>query len=112
LIPPVYFAAYGLPRPEAEFRFSPPRRFRFDFCWRSFGVALEVEGGAWTHGRHTRGAGFIADIEKYNLAAIEGWLLVRVTPTQIKSGKAATIARQALEARGWTAAALPQKGIR
>jgi hypothetical protein len=46
-------------------------------------VALEVEGGAWSGGRHTRGAGFLGDMEKYNAAAILGWCVLRCTPQQL-----------------------------
>lgn len=70
----------GIASPELEFRFDPTRRWRFDFAWPERKVALEVEGGAWTGGRHTRGKGFLADIEKYNRAACLGWVLLRCTP--------------------------------
>lgn len=45
-------------------------------------IAIEVEGGAFTRGRHTRGAGFIGDMEKYNAATSMGWRVFRVTPSQ------------------------------
>jgi very-short-patch-repair endonuclease len=79
----------GVPDPVEEFRFHPRRRFRFDFCWVDLKLALEVEGGAWTGGRHVRGKGFIADLEKYNEALCLGWRVLRVTPQQLQSGKAA-----------------------
>lgn len=72
-----------LPRPVAEFRFAPPRRWRFDYAWPADRVALEVEGGVWTQGRHTRGSGFVKDMEKYNAAAALGWRVLRTTPTQL-----------------------------
>jgi len=36
-------------------------------------LAVEVDGGTWTGGRHTRGAGFEADCEKLNAAVIAGF---------------------------------------
>jgi hypothetical protein len=69
-----------LPAPVAEHRFDPARRWRFDYAWVDQKVALEVEGGVWTNGRHTRGAGFLADVCKYNRAAVLGWRLLRCTP--------------------------------
>jgi hypothetical protein len=75
----------GLPRPEREWKFDAKRRWRFDFAWPERMVALEVEGGVWTGGRHTRGAGFVKDIEKYNRAAVLGWRLLRVTPDKLVS---------------------------
>ena len=75
----------GLPRPEREWKFEVKRRWRFDYAWPERMVALEVEGGVWTGGRHTRGAGFLKDVEKYNRAAVLGWRLLRVTPDKLVS---------------------------
>lgn len=73
----------GLPAPEAEYRFHPTRRWRFDWAFPDQKVALEIEGGVWTGGRHTRGAGYVRDIEKYNHATLAGWRVLRVTPGQL-----------------------------
>lgn len=70
----------GLPEPIPEYRFHATRRWRFDFAWPLFLVAVEVEGGIWTQGRHTRGPGVLADMEKYNAAAIIGWRILRYSP--------------------------------
>lgn len=78
----------GLPQPVREFAADVDRKWRFDFAWPAQRVALEVEGGVWTGGRHTRGAGFIADCEKYNHLAIAGWVVLRVAVNHIKSGQA------------------------
>ena len=75
----------GLPAPVREHRFHPVRRWRFDYAWIEHKVALEVEGGVWTGGRHTRGAGFVGDMEKYNAATVAGWRVVRVVPGKICS---------------------------
>ena len=80
---------YGLPvLPITEYRFSPPRRWRFDFAWPTWMIAVEQEGGVWIQGRHSRGAGMVKDMEKYNTAALLGWRVFRFTPQQIKSGEA------------------------
>ncbi len=72
--------ARRLPRPVREFVFAAPRKWRFDYAWPAERLALEVEGGVWTQGRHTRGAGFLKDMEKYNEAAARGWRVIRTTP--------------------------------
>lgn len=74
---------YQVPRPVPELRFSTDRQWRFDWAWPAYRVALEVEGGAWTQGRHTRGRGFLDDCEKYSEAAALGWRLIRVPPDQL-----------------------------
>jgi hypothetical protein len=74
-----------------EFVFAEPRKFRFDFLvWKCDGpeVAVECEGGVFSGGRHTRGAGFLKDCEKYNLAAEVGYHVLRYTMADIKSGAA------------------------
>lgn len=73
---------------EREYRFAPPRRWRFDFAWPEHKTACEVEGGMWVNGRHNRPAGFAADLEKYNTATILGWRVLRVCADDIKSGMA------------------------
>lgn len=65
-----------------EFRFSE-RRWRFDFALPQLKLAIEVEGGVYTSGRHTRAIGYINDIEKYNKAIELGWTLLRYTPQQL-----------------------------
>lgn len=74
---------YGLQTPEREFRFHTERRWRFDFAYPEKKVALEVEGGVWSGGRHTRGYGFEEDCHKYNAAALHGWRVFRFTPKMI-----------------------------
>lgn len=78
-----------------EFQFHPTRKWRFDYAVPSRKVALEVEGGAWTGGRHTRAQGFIADMEKYNTAALFGWRVLRVIPDDLLSGSTLQLLRAA-----------------
>jgi very-short-patch-repair endonuclease len=71
--------------PVTEFRFAPPRKFRFDLAWPDLKIAVELEGGVYSGGRHTRGKGFENDCEKYNLAALNNWLVVRYTSNMLKN---------------------------
>jgi very-short-patch-repair endonuclease len=87
---------YGLPEPVAEYRFAPPRKFRFDFCWPKKSIAVEVEGGIWTQGRHTRGKGYLSDMSKYNLAAKAGYRVFRFTPKQYENGEAQAFMKEVL----------------
>ena len=85
-----------LPAPEREFRFAPPRRFRFDFAWPDRMLAVEVDGGTWSGGRHTRGSGFARDAEKFNIAAMAGWCVLHFTGAAIEDGRAVALIKQAL----------------
>ena len=85
-----------MPMPELEYRFLASRRFRFDFAWPKLLLAVEVEGGSYVGGRHTRGAGFEQDCWKYNVALVNGWRVLRVTPKQITSGEAVAWIQQLL----------------
>lgn len=86
----------GLPVPAEEYRFHPTRKWRLDYGFVAQKLAVEVEGGAFISGRHTRGTGFIKDMEKYNELAIMGWRLLRVTPRQVKDGTAIALVQRAL----------------
>lgn len=73
---------------EQEYKFHPERKWRADFFITGTNILIEVEGGIWSGGRHTRGKGFIADMEKYNAAAILGFKVLRFDTQQVKSGLA------------------------
>ena len=86
----------GLERPTPEFMFHPIRRWRCDYCWIDQQIILEVEGGIFTNGRHSRGAGMKEDMNKYNEAAIMGYRIIRVVPTELSSIKTINILRRIL----------------
>lgn len=89
---------WAFPPPVTEYRFAPERRYRADFAWPDQRVLVECEGGGWSSGRHTRGAGFEADMEKYALATQLGYVVVRVSQRMITSGLALTTIESALKA--------------
>jgi very-short-patch-repair endonuclease len=79
---------FAVSPPEQEFRFHPDRKWRIDFAWPGLKLAVEIEGGIWTGGRHTRGAGVLGDMEKYNALAVAGWRLLRFDSAAVRSGRA------------------------
>ncbi|CAM2295450.1 DUF559 domain-containing protein [Ralstonia mannitolilytica] len=93
----LHLRAAGIEGFEREYRFATPRRWKFDFANPALMVALEVEGGTWTRGRHTSGKGYAADCEKYSTAAVMGWRVLRFTTDQVKNGMALQMLRQAIE---------------
>ena len=72
--------------PESEYMFAKElkRKFRFDYCYPKKKLAIEIEGGIWINGRHNRASGFIKDMEKYNIACILGYRILRFTIQDLK----------------------------
>lgn len=112
---------YGLTTPELveEHRFLADRRFRFDFAVPRLLIAIEVEGGVFSRAaggldvvggklvqrgasksRHTTGAGYTRDCEKYNLAAMNGWMVLRFTSPMIIRGEAVRMVVEAVKGKG------------
>lgn len=97
--------AANLPQPRREYTFHAERKWRFDLDWKQQGylVACEVDGGIWMQTKSGRSKGhahperFQQDLEKFNEAALYGWLVIRVTPAMIKDGRAIEWLRRALE---------------
>ena len=73
---------------EQEFYFHPKRKWRADFHLVGKKILVEVEGGIWSGGRHTRGKGYIGDMDKYNSATMMGYQVIRFSTEQVKSGLA------------------------
>lgn len=83
--------------PMREHRFHGERMWRFDYAFPSYKVALEVEGGVFTQGRHIRPKGFLGDVEKYNAAAVAGWRVLRTTPKELRTMKTIELLKKAFE---------------
>ena len=84
---------------EHEYRFALPRMWRADYRVRDTRVLVEFEGGLFAKGKqgHSSVGGILRDIEKYNTAALLGWLVIRVTPKHVVSGEALKWIEQAVE---------------
>lgn len=78
-----------------ELKFHPVRKWRFDYACERYKIAIEVEGGVFTQGRHSRGAGMVNDMEKYNTAVVNGWILLRVIPRELMTTKTLKYIEQA-----------------
>lgn len=81
--------------PFEQFKFHPERKWRLDFAWPDVLVGVELDGGIFaaenggTAGKHARGAGRCADMEKRNAAAELGWLILNYGPPHVREGTAA-----------------------
>ena len=83
----------GLPRWVEEHRFATliGRKWRFDFAWPDRMLAVEIDGGAFSGGRHTRGAGFVEDCRKLNAAVLMGWRVLRFTAGDLEDHHGAIV---------------------
>lgn len=73
---------------QRQYKFHPERRWKADFMIPAGKLLIEVDGGTWTNGRHTRGTGYAKDCEKLNEATILGWAVLRFPTAEIKPGRA------------------------
>lgn len=69
-----------------EYKFHPTRKWRFDFAVgaskeeiESQRIAIEFNGAVFTQGGHTRGAGYVKDMEKMNNAQVLGFRVLQYT---------------------------------
>lgn len=95
----VQMDAAGIPY-EREYLFAKERLgrlWRFDYALPYAMLGIEIEGGVYIGGAHTRGAHFESDCEKYNAAVILGWRVLRFTPRMERNGSAISTILATLE---------------
>lgn len=69
---------------QEELQWRKDRKFRFDFAIPALKTAIEYEGIVTGKSRHTTLPGYTRDAEKYNLAALDGWKVLRFTALNYK----------------------------
>ena len=82
-VPEEWCRHYGFLTPTGR-----PRKWRADFLVHPGDILIEVEGGLYVVGRHSRGKGYEADLDKYNCAVELGYTVLRYSPRQINDGSA------------------------
>jgi very-short-patch-repair endonuclease len=89
--------AHGYAPWETEYKFALKthgRKWANDLAWPDLRVSVEIEG----RGSHQRGR-YLTDMEKYNRAAVMGWMLIRVTYDMIADGSALRLLEEAFALR-------------
>ena len=71
-----------------EYQAIPGRKFRFDFAFLRERLLVEINGGTFNGGAHSRGVGLNRDYEKGNLAVVNNWRVLSFDTKQVKSGAA------------------------
>lgn len=94
-----YFKERGLPEPVMEYKFLPDRKYRADFAWPDFRLLLEVEGGVFNSKAHGSVTGILRDMEKYTLAAVHGYRVLRVLPNDLCRNTTVALIKGALKWR-------------
>lgn len=87
---------FGVPSPVREHVFYPGRKWRADYCWPAFKLAVEIDGGVFMRGgggRHNHPGGFKKDQEKRNAYAMLGYRVMTFRPEEARNGKAAQLVR-------------------
>lgn len=103
---------FMLPPAERQLLFAKAalgRRWAFDFAWRQYMVAVEIEGVAVKRlagqlvvmGRHASIQGIRGDMEKYNSAALLGWTVLRFLQSDVKPKLAIETTMRVLASKGW-----------
>ncbi len=64
-----------LPAPKRQYAHNPSRKWRWDFAWpldhaEYAGVLVDIQGGTFIRGGHSRGVGQDKDYEKWNDAVV------------------------------------------
>ena len=83
----------------AEWPFHPTRKWRFDYACPELKIAIEVDGGIFTGGRHSGGVGQLRDFEKGNAACAMGWYVFHTTPEDMHDLEFRKLVLEAIKAR-------------
>lgn len=101
-----WFAEHGI-YAVPEYRFNDQRKWRFDFAFARIPfddeldkcrVALEVQGGLFSGGRHSRGPALLKEHEKLNAAACAGWRVLYTIPQNLCMQETVDMVKEALNA--------------
>jgi very-short-patch-repair endonuclease len=96
---------------QLHFATSMKRRWRFDFAFPDFKVAVELDGvvmkkieGRWfTMGRHADVKGMRGDAQKGNAAIMYGWSVLHFLQDEVSPKRALNTTLRVLAQRGWRA---------
>lgn len=93
----VYFEEQGLPTPVFEYRFHDKRKWRIDVAWPDHRLGLEVQGGIFVQGRHSRGASLLKEWEKLNTGSAMGWRWFFCQPKDVCTQEVVNYIKEAID---------------
>lgn len=90
----IHLEELGLTPFVRELQFHEKRKWKFDAAVPHLKIGIEIEGGIHQFrnprtnelivGRHSRGAGYQEDLDKYNAAAARGWIVFRFSVEDVR----------------------------
>jgi len=89
--------ACGLGGYVREAQIIPHRKYRYDFYYPEANLCIEIQGGVWSNGAHSRPTGITRDYEKANLCVQHGFRLLQFDVKQVKSGDAVEFVRSIIQ---------------
>jgi very-short-patch-repair endonuclease len=81
---------------QVEYLFHADRKWRLDFAWPDRKIAVEIDGGTRSQGRHNRHEGYTEDCIKINNATAMGWRVYRFPGEMVKTWAAADFMKNLL----------------
>lgn len=93
--------------PNAAGTLTPKTRkvamWEFDFAFLAHKLLIEIDGGIWRPGggAHSHPIDITRNMTKQNDAALAGFITLRFTPAEVKSGHAIAFTQRVLATRGW-----------
>jgi len=96
-----WLANSGFPAAQWELKFDTEndRDWRFDWAWPEAKVALEIQGGTFVNGRHSRGPALRKEYEKLNAAIVQGWVVIHTLAGEVMTNATARTLRRLLVER-------------
>lgn len=88
-----------LPEPVRQHRATEGRKWAWDFAYPDLSppLLIDLHGGVWTQGRHSRAAGMRNDFEKHNRAVMDGFQVLLFTSPMVTDGSAAFLVERLLK---------------
>ena len=80
-----------------QYRAVPDRGYAWDFAWPDERLLLEIQGGTWIQGAHSRGTGIRRDCEKLCAATLAGWRVMAIDTTMVRDGTGLKLIETALK---------------
>jgi very-short-patch-repair endonuclease len=75
-------AQYSI-KPSIRKNIKNAKPYKLDFAHPETKVAIEIQGGTWNNGRHSRGSGMKGEYNKLNTLQYDGWTVFQLSTDMI-----------------------------